>query len=93
MTLVTLMSLSVLACLAVVAAPLPSSDMLDPESSRARSIRRAEARLGATIFALALLAVGVLLALERGSTGPIVPLAALTAVGLLALHPWLAVRW
>jgi hypothetical protein len=93
MTLVTLMGLCVLGCLAVVAAPLPSSDMLDPESSRARSIRRAEARLGATIFALALLAVGVLLALERGSTGPIAPLAALTAVGLVALHPWIAVRW
>jgi len=93
MTLVTLMALSVLACLAVVAAPLPSSEMLDPESSRARSIRRAEARLGATIFALALMAVGVLLALERGSTGPIVPLAVLTAVGLVALHPWIAVRW
>lgn len=93
MTLVTLMGLSVLVCLAIVAAPLPSSDMVDPESSRARSIRRAEARLGATIFALAVLAIGVLLALERGSTGPIPPLVALTAVGLVALHPWLAVRW
>lgn len=93
MTLVSLMGLCVLACLAVAAAPLPSSDMIDPESSRARSIRRAEARLGATIFALAVLAFGVLLALERGSTGPIAPLAALTAVGLVALHPWLAVRW
>lgn len=93
MTLVTLMGLSVLVCLAMAAAPLPSSDMIDPESSRARSIRRAEARLGATIFALAVLAVGVLLALERGSTGPIAPLAVLTAVGLVAVHPWIAVRW
>lgn len=93
MTLVTLMGLSVLTCLAIVAAPLPSTDMLDPESSRARSIRRAEARLGATIFALALLAFGILLALERGSTGPIVPLAVLTMAGLVALHPWIAVRW
>jgi hypothetical protein len=93
MTLVTLMGVCVLACLAMAAAPLPSSDMIDPESSRARSIRRAEARLGATIFTLALLAFGVLLALERGSTGPIAPLAALTAVGLVALHPWIAVRW
>lgn len=93
MTLVSLMGLCVLACLAVAAAPLPSSDMIDPESSRARSIRRAEARLGATIFALALLAFGVLLGLERGSTSLIAPLAALTAVGLVALHPWIAVRW
>ena len=93
MTLVSLMGLCVLACLAMAAAPLASSDMIDPESSRARSIRRAEARLGATIFALALLAFGVLLALERGSTGPILPLAALTAVGLVAVHPWIAVRW
>jgi hypothetical protein len=93
MTLVTLMGLCVLGCMAVVAAPLPSSDMIDPESSRARSTRRAEARLGATVFVLALLAFGILLALERGATGPIVPLAALTAVGLVALHPWIAVRW
>jgi hypothetical protein len=93
MTLVTLMGLSVLVCLVMVAAPLPSSDMVDPESSRARSIRRAEARMGATIFALAVLAIGVLLALERGSTGPIPALVALTAVGLVVVHPWLAVRW
>ncbi len=93
MTLVTLMAACVLVCLAVVAAPLPSSDMVDPESSRARSIRRAEARLSATIFALAVLAVGILLALERGSTGPILPLAAVTALGLVVVHPWLAVRW
>lgn len=93
MTLVTLVSICVLLCLAMAASPLPSSDMVDPESSRARSTRRAEARLGATIFALAVLAIGILLALERGSTGPILPLAVLTAVGLVALHPWLAVRW
>lgn len=93
MTLVPLMGLCVLGCMAVVAAPLPSSDMLDPESSRARSVRRAEARLGATVFALAVLAFGILLALERGATGPILPLAVLTAVGLVALHPWIAVRW
>jgi hypothetical protein len=93
MTLATLMGLCVLGCMAVVAAPLPSSDMLDPESSRARSTRRAEARLAATVFALALLAFGILLGLERGATGPIAPLAVLTAVGLVALHPWIAVRW
>ncbi len=93
MTLVTLMALCVLGCLAVVAAPLPSSDMVNPESSRAKSMRRSEARLAATVFALAMLAIGVLMALERGSTGPIVPMAALTAAGLIALHPWLAVRW
>lgn len=93
MTLVSLMGICVLTCLAIAAAPLPSSDMIDPESSRARSMRRAEARLGATIFALALAAFGALLALERGDTGPIAPLAALTAVGLMALHPWIAVRW
>jgi hypothetical protein len=93
MTLVTLVSICVLLCLAMAASPLPSSDMVDPESSRARSTRRAEARLGATIFALAVLAIGILLALERGSTGPILPLALVTTVGLVALHPWLAVRW
>ncbi len=93
MTLVSLMSLSVLGCLAVVAAPLPSSDMINPESSRAQSTRRAEARLAATVFALALLAIGALLALERGATEPLVPMAALTGVALVALHPWLAVRW
>ncbi len=93
MTLVPLMGLCVLGCMAVVAAPLPSSDMIDPESSRARSLRRAEARLGATVFALAVLSFGILFALERGATGPILPLAGLTAVGLVALHPWLAVRW
>lgn len=93
MTLVTLMGLCVLGCMAVVAAPLPSSDMLDPESSRAQSIRRSESRLAATIFALALLAVGALYALERGSTWPIMPMAVFTAAGLVALHPWLAVRW
>lgn len=92
MTLATLMGLCVLGCMAVVAAPLPSSDMLDPESSRARSIRRAEARLGATIFALALLSFGILYDLERGSTGLVLPLVAITTVGLVALHPWLLVR-
>src|SRR5690606_23040824 len=92
MTLATLMGLCVLGCMAVVAAPLPSSDMIDPESSRARSIRRAEARLGATVFALALLSFGILAGLERGSTGLVVPLVAITAAGLMALHPWILVR-
>jgi len=93
MNLVTLTGLCVLGCLAVVAAPLPSTDMIDPESSRARSTRRAEGRLAATVFALAVLAVGTLWALERGTTRPVLPLAGLTALGLVALHPWLAVRW
>lgn len=93
MTLTTIMGLCVLGCLAIVAAPLPSSDMIDPESNRARSMRRSEARLAATIFALALLAFGILLALEQGATWPIVPMAVFTAAGLVALHPWLAVRW
>lgn len=92
MTLAMLMGLCVLGCMAVVAAPLPSSDMLDPESSRARSIRRAEARLGATVFTLALLAFGILHGLERGSTGLVVPMVAITVAGLVILHPWLLVR-
>lgn len=93
MTLVTLMALCVLGCMAVVAAPLPSSDMIDPESSRAQSLRRSEARLAATIFALSLLSIGALYALSRGTTWPLVPMLVLTGVGLVALHPWLAVRW
>ncbi|MCH9685767.1 MAG: hypothetical protein K0V04_30320 [Deltaproteobacteria bacterium] len=93
MTTAMIMGVCVLVCLAVVAAPLPSSDMLDPESSRAKFNRRAEARLAATVFALAMLACGVLMALERGATWPIVPLAVLAVGGMVALHPWLAVRW
>lgn len=92
MSIAMLMGSCVLGCLAVAAAPLPSSDMVDPDSSRAASLRRAEGRLAATVFALALLAFGVLLGLERGATWQIVPLGALTLASLVALHPWLAVR-
>ncbi|MEM7156977.1 MAG: hypothetical protein AAF799_29265 [Myxococcota bacterium] len=93
MSAAAFMGLCVLGCLGMVAAPLPSSEMIDPDSNRARSHRRSEARLAATIFVIALLAFGVLLALGRGASWPIVPLVVLTAVGLVALHPWLAVRW
>ncbi len=93
MTTAAILGLCVLGCLGVVAAPLPSSDMINPESSRAKSMRRSEARLAATVFALAMLSVGILLALERGATWPITPLAIVTVAGLVALHPWLAVRW
>lgn len=93
MSLAMLMGVCVLGCLAVVAAPLPSSEMVDPDSSRAQSMRRSEARLAASVLAMSLLAFGVLMALERGATWPIVPLTALSVVGLMAVHPWLAVRW
>lgn len=93
MSTVTFMGLCMLGCLAMVAAPLPSSEMIDPDSSRAQSTRRSEARLAASFFVAALLVFGVLLALEQGETWPIVPLAAAVLAGMMALHPWLAVRW
>ena len=93
MNAATFMGLCALGCLAMVAAPLPSSEMIDPDSNRARSNRRSEARLAATIFFIALLAFGVLYSLGRGASWLIVPLATLTTVGLVAVHPWLAVRW
>ena len=89
MSTATFMGLCVLGCLAMVAAPLPSSEMVDPDSSRAQSMKRSEARLAASIFAVALLVFGVLMALEQGATWPIVPLAAACMVGMMALHPWL----
>lgn len=92
MTIVLLMGGSVFACLAIAAAPLPSSAMVNPDSSRAASLRRGEARLAATVFALTVLAVFVLLGLHEGSTRMVVPLSLLTLAGLVAVHPWLAVR-
>ena len=49
MTAAILLLLCVLGCIGVALSPLPSSEIVNPESSRARSMRRAEARLGATI--------------------------------------------
>lgn len=93
MSTATFMGLCMLGCLAVVAAPLPSSEMVNPDSSRAQSMKRSEARLAASVFAVALLIFGVLMALDVGETWPIVPLAGATVIGMMALHPWLAVRW
>lgn len=81
------------ACVAMAVAPLPSSEMVDPESTRAISTRRAELRLVATVAAFAACAIGALFAVGRGALWPLWPLTIGFAVGLLAIHPWILVRW
>jgi hypothetical protein len=81
------------ACVAMSLSPLPSSDMVDPESTRARSTRRAEVRLAATVAAFSICAVVALLALGRGATWPVRPLTLGLALGLVLIHPWVIVRW
>jgi hypothetical protein len=81
------------ACIAMALSPLPSSEMVDPESTRARSTRRAEIRLAATVAAFAACAIGALFAVGRGTLWPLWPLAVGFGAGLLLIHPWLVVRW
>ena len=81
------------ACVAMAISPLPSSEMVDPESTRAISTRRAELRLAATVAAFAACAIGALFAVGRGALWPLWPLTIGFGLGLLAIHPWILVRW
>ena len=44
-----LLLLCVLGCVVLVAAPLPSSEMIDPRSPRARTVRGTEKRMAYTL--------------------------------------------
>lgn len=85
--------LGLLACTAVAVAPLPSSEMIDPESTRARSMRRAELRLTSTIAAFAFSAVAAAWALGRGAWWPLWPIGLGLMASMLFIHPWLLARW
>jgi hypothetical protein len=85
--------LGLLACTAISALPLPSSEMVDPESTRARATRRAELRLTGTVAAFALGAVATTWALGRGQWALVWPIAVALGVATLLIHPWLLVRW
>lgn len=92
MTAAIVLLLSVLGCIGVALSPLPSSEIVNPESSRAHSMKRAEARLGVTIGVFALLSFATLFAWSVGSTWPVWPLMALAGLVVLGLHPWAFVK-
>lgn len=87
-----LLPLGVLGCLGIALSPLPSSEIVNPESSRAHTMKRAEARLGVTIGVMASLSFAVLFAWSVGSTWPVWPLMGLGALMALAIHPWIFVK-
>ncbi|MEM6989194.1 MAG: hypothetical protein AAF721_01815 [Myxococcota bacterium] len=92
MTAAILLLLCVLGCIGVALSPLPSSEIVNPESSRAQSMKRAEARLGVTIGVFALMSFATLFAWSVGSMWPVWPLMALAAIVVLAIHPWIFVK-
>lgn len=84
--------LLVLGCIGVALSPLPSSEIVNPESSRAQAMKRAEARLGVTIGVFAMLSFATLFAWSVGSMWPVWPLMGLAAAIVLAIHPWIFVK-
>lgn len=92
MTAAILLLLAVLGCLGVALSPLPSSEIVNPESNRAHSMKRAEARLGVTIAVFAGLSFITLFGWSVGSTWPLWPLVALAGLVVLGLHPWIFVK-
>lgn len=93
MSAASLWVLGLFACTAIAALPLPSSEMVDPESTRARSTRRAELRLTATVATFALGAVATTWVMGRGQWTLVWPIAIGLGAATLLIHPWLLVRW
>ncbi|MCA9692527.1 MAG: hypothetical protein KC636_23210, partial [Myxococcales bacterium] len=88
-----LLLLCVAGCVTLVAAPLPSSELVDPKSPRARSARGSERRLAYTLLALASFVFLTLYAWSRGADWRAVGyLALLMTVSIVLIHPWLLVR-
>ncbi|MBL4687870.1 MAG: hypothetical protein JKY37_24990 [Nannocystaceae bacterium] len=92
MTAALLLLLGVLGCLSIALSPLPSSEIVNPESSRAQAMKRAEARLGVTIGVMASLSFATLFTWSLGSTWPVWPMMGLAALITLAIHPWIFVK-
>lgn len=89
-----LVLLCVLLCVALVAAPIPSSELGDPNSPRARALRMSELRLASTLTALAVFILLTLYVLGRGGgLDAIAILAGLVGLALMVIHPWIAVRF
>jgi len=91
-TAAVLLVLCVFACIGVALSPLPSSEIVNPDSNRAQSLKRAEARLGATVGVLAMLSFVTLFAWSLGSAWPVWPLVGLAGVAVLAIHPWIFIK-
>lgn len=83
----------VLGCIAVVLSPLPTSEIVNPESSRAQWMRRAQARLGVTIGVLSMLSFATLFAWSLGLDWPLWPFIAASLFAVALIHPWSIVRW
>ncbi len=85
--------LSVMLCVALVAAPIPSSELGDPTSPRARALRMSELRLASTLSAVAVFVLLTLYVLGRGGgLDAIAVLAGLVGLAIVVIHPWIAVR-
>ena len=92
MTAAVLLLLCVLGCIGVALSPLPSSEIVNPESNRAHAMRRAEARLGVTIGVFAMVSFISLFAWSVGASWSVWPLVMLAAAIVLAIHPWIFVK-
>ncbi|MGB1276770.1 MAG: hypothetical protein ACPG77_13560, partial [Nannocystaceae bacterium] len=91
MSAVIVVLLCVLLCVGLVAAPIPSSELIDPTSPRARAIRVSELRLASTLSALAIFAVLTVYVLSRGGgLDAIAILGVLASLALVVIHPWIA---
>ncbi len=88
-----LLLLCVVGCVVLTVAPLPSPELIDPKSPRARSARVSERRWAYTLLTISSFLFLTLYAYSRGADWRAVGyLSVMMVVSIALIHPWLLVR-